>query len=283
MRKANASTEDYSKISYTARGVAYARSLTDIPFSKQIASFCGARQIPHQSKLLYKELSPYFEARYKVISDLLERTKCSNVLELAAGFSPRGLLLTQHSPAHYIEADLPQIVSEKNRLIKSLTGGAAPAGLEISPANVLDQNALLGLISRLPPGPVAVIHEGLLPYLTHTEKRTLALSIREILRRRSGTWITTDIMTIAEIQKTAPTIQLRRAVDKELENTGRDHRANAFTSQPAAHQFFTALGFRTKARRLNELCGPLSVPPGTAPKQFIAQQLSLHAWELTLS
>src|ERR1041385_1494837 len=84
------------KISPTAWGVAFRRTFTDIPLSKEI--FEALEEIrkkdSHQTEDFQRtsltDLAPYFEARYKMINHLLEQTGQTQVLELAAGMSPRG-------------------------------------------------------------------------------------------------------------------------------------------------------------------------------------------------
>lgn len=270
-------------ISYTALGVAYARKFSDIPFCKKIATLCDADNIPPYIRQLHLELSPYFEGRFKAITNLLKKSGCQNVLELASGFSPRGLIMAGDKTINYIEADLPGMLREKQMLLKTLVAqGAAtmPRNLRFFPLNVLDRDAFVVTANKFPNGPIAVAHEGLLVYFTHEEKQILANIIHDLLDGRGGVWVTTDILTQVDLMKTAPTKKDQDVIRLALKDTGRDYQTNAFVDMEDAKRFFRDLGFAFTIQTLGETAGEIASSHIGLAEERVQNQLSLNVWEL---
>lgn len=87
---------DHNRISPTAKITAYWRSLSGIPYSKEIAEAVGAKETARETIgdtiVMMGNISPaMFEARYKSINRGLAKCGITNVMELACGLSPRGL------------------------------------------------------------------------------------------------------------------------------------------------------------------------------------------------
>src|SRR5262252_5583589 len=104
---------DPSHISVTAKVSAYYRKFSDIAFAAEVATLIGAddafAEIVRDHGLEPDKLTfyaPMFEARYKSITQLIHELGASQVLELACGYSLRGLDLTQRGETHYVETDL---------------------------------------------------------------------------------------------------------------------------------------------------------------------------------
>ena len=95
--------KDYEEISSTAIVTSYPRIFTDIPYEKEIyewlSNYCN------EEVTLNKMLAPEIEARYKLTNKLLDNSGIKQVLELAAGYSSRGLIYSQKR-YNYVEMDL---------------------------------------------------------------------------------------------------------------------------------------------------------------------------------
>ena len=154
----------------------------------------------------------HFESRYWSINQLLENLTATNILEISSGFSFRGLDLSNKLPVYYIDTDLPNIITGKQRFIDAFkanrsqpsgdptsqppnqpSGSSTPGHYELSPLNALDPIAFQEIINKFPPGPLTIVNEGLLVYLDEKEKQQLAANIRKALLARGGNWITADI------------------------------------------------------------------------------------------
>jgi O-methyltransferase involved in polyketide biosynthesis len=117
--------------------------------------------------------APMFEARYKSITQLIRECEASQVLELASGYSLRGLDLTQHGSLHYVGTDLRDVVATKLELLTDVRRrhDIAPNSFHvIAVADVLDLDQLRAAAAGFKRDqPLMVLCEGLVGYLTREE------------------------------------------------------------------------------------------------------------------
>ena len=117
-------------------------------------------------------LEHFLLARHRIIDHLIDEQVAAGhvgqVVELAAGLSPRGLELTRRHPGlTYVEVDLPEMAARKEELLEAK--GADPRRHRAVAADVLDDRAFAEVFSG--PGSLldpargtAVVTEGLLNY-----------------------------------------------------------------------------------------------------------------------
>ena len=118
---------DSSRISVTAKLAAYYRRFSDIAFAAEVAELIDAEgafeEILREHGLAREKLTfyaPMFEARYKSITELIQKSGAAQVLELACGYSFRGLDLTQNDAIQYVEVDLSGVIETKRGLLEEL-------------------------------------------------------------------------------------------------------------------------------------------------------------------
>ena len=141
-----------------------------------------------QGRLLFEALQPaarasrllggptlegYLLARHAAIdarlTDAIERDEITQVVEVAAGLSPRGLRFCERYGARltYVEADLPDMAARKRRALeqaRSLTASHRVVSLDALRDG--DEGSLAALAQTLHPEQgLAIITEGLLGYL----------------------------------------------------------------------------------------------------------------------
>ena len=116
--------EAYEKISSTAKLVAHIRSFTDIPFTKEIAAASGAetdfQTLTGKSAEFMTQSAFNLEARYKTTDQIIARYRITQVLEIAAGLSPRGLAMTEDPNVVYVATDLPEILEQEKAIAESI-------------------------------------------------------------------------------------------------------------------------------------------------------------------
>lgn len=109
------------------------------------------------------------------------------IVEIAAGLSPRGLKMARELPdCTFIEVDLPDVVEEKQRRIKSARDLSIPPNLQWRMGDLATtplSDVLNGQKAHV------VCAEGLVGYLHHPQIVTLSQSIRETLHP-NGVFIT---------------------------------------------------------------------------------------------
>ena len=247
---------DYGKISPTAKITAYWRSLSDIPYSKEIAVAVRAEETARE--MLGDEivatggrLSPaIFEVRYKSIDDGLRRVGLTDVLELACGLSPRGLDIVSHGGT-YVGTDLPDMHAESSAVLRDIAARdrIPTTSLHLQSANVLEMSELEDAAHHFNGRSFAICNEGLLPYLNMEEKKKMAENIRALLVKKGGCWITTDIVfkvfrqSVAQLFGRNSLDAVRPAMKNIIAQTGRNILANDFADIGAAEKFYRELGF----------------------------------------
>lgn len=122
-------------------------------------------------------------ARHRLIdlrlTHMIETGEISQVIEIAAGLSPRGWRFMRQFPAlTYLEADLPHMVEHKRALLAK-----AGASHRVVPLDALAESALDDLVATLDPSKgTAIITEGLVNYF---DRETVAGMWRRFARALS--------------------------------------------------------------------------------------------------
>ncbi|HTR38162.1 MAG TPA: class I SAM-dependent methyltransferase [Bryobacteraceae bacterium] len=241
---------DFRQVSVTALVPAFARGeYTEIPWAKEMLAVLRDRgatlsSIPWSDGA--RGYASLFEARFRAVSRLVEEKGATQVLELAAGLSPRGMEFAQRGVV-YVEADLAESMTMKREVVTAILG-SVPDSLHLCAASVIDRAQLLACCSPFDSGrPVAVTMEGLLRYLTFEEKAQLAANVSEILRRYGGWWVTPDIHLKSWAER-----QSSEYRQSERELLGRSLDSNYFADLDHAQEFFEHCGFTVDSRPLLE-------------------------------
>jgi hypothetical protein len=241
---------DFRRVSVTALVTAFARGdHTAIPWAREIAAALrqrGASLPDGPWSEGARDIAAFLDARFRAVNRLLDEKSATQVLELAAGLSPRGMELAPRGVV-YVEVDLAESITVKREVVTAVLGSVPPS-LHLSAASVVDRAQLLACCAPFDPGqPVAVTTEGLLRYLTFEEKTHLAETVLEILRRYGGWWITPDIHLKSWVARQTPLLR-----QTELETLGRDLNSNYFADLDHARQFFEDCEFAVDSRPLLE-------------------------------
>lgn len=243
---------DFRQVSVTALVPAFARgAYTQIPWAKEMhdvlrdrgATLSGGGPWTEETA---RHVAPFFEARFRAVTRMLHEKGATQVLELAAGFSPRGMEMVSRGVV-YVEADLAESMAMKREVVTAVLG-AVPEGLHLCAASVVDRDELLACCAPFVDGqPVGIATEGLLRYLTFDEKTQLAATVHEILDRFGGWWITPDIHLQSMTRQQTPDYR-----QSETATLGRDLSPNYFADLGHAQAFFESCGFAVDSRPLLE-------------------------------
>lgn len=252
----------HERISPTAWGIAWRRTFTDIPYSIEIFEQLKKRHITNEgdfAKVMQApELTPMFEARYKICNKLLKQTGIKQVLEIAAGFAPRGLELTKDSASTFVELDLPNVIREKKQVVENILGKESRPNLHFVEGNALSKDDVVKAASIFQAGEVAVINEGLLRYLSHAEKTFVAKNILLILKERGGVWITPDIPLTGAFDKLSSGSAEAKKLTTDVDKMTGLNVSNYFKDEEEAVAFFEKLGFTIEKHLFTEVFNQLS-------------------------
>jgi methyltransferase (TIGR00027 family) len=191
-----------SNISDTARWVAVYRAwesarpdaLFSDPFAERLAGERGraiAAIAPRQARSGWPMVT-----RTKLMDDLIlvsVRDGCDCVLNLAAGLDTRPYRLTLPASLSWIEADLPGMVEEKDRL---LAGEKPVCHVSREKIDLSDARARAALLDRVLQGAskVLIVTEGLLAYLDDDVVRSLG---KDLASRPAIRWWLLDVTSPA--------------------------------------------------------------------------------------
>ncbi|MGN6262943.1 MAG: class I SAM-dependent methyltransferase [Ralstonia sp.] len=247
---------DSSLISVTAKVSAYYRQFSDIQFAQEASELIGARaafeKILSEHALKSENLTfyaPMFEARYKSITELIRKFDSSQVIELASGYSLRGLDLTRGGDIRYVETDLPGVIHTKLGLLEEIRRHhAIPPNAQhvVTAANALVFEEVQASAASLDPAQrLTVLCEGLIMYLSKAQTEVLARNIRRLLGGfASGCWITPDFTFRSEAANLSPDrVRLREAITG-VTQTQLD--ASAFDDEQDLIAFLGRLGLRVQ-------------------------------------
>jgi O-methyltransferase involved in polyketide biosynthesis len=284
---------DYSLISVTAKLAAYYRQFSDIPFAQEVAKRIGAQaafdQILREHGLEREKLTfyaPMFEARYKSLTQLILQSGAPQVLELASGYSLRGLDLSRSHQIRYVETDLPDVVTAKLSLLEDLRQhhGLPPSSQHVvATANALDLEQVRAVAAGLDRRqPLTVLCEGLIMYLSRTETEQLATNIHRLLGEfAGGSWITPDFTFRVETKDLPPErVRLREAI---MGVTQRQIDDSAFEDGHDLATFLGRLGFNLQVRgQVDETPSFSSLRAlGLPPESIDRMRANLRVWVMT--
>ncbi len=231
------STSRFTSISPSASSLIELKANTKIPFARETAALM-LNSGDSKRKVDFRKLI-HFENRYWSINNVLNKFPSVNILEFSSGYSFRGLDLCLKQNIHFIDTDLREVITIKERLQDSLIRNKhliLKGDLKMMSLNVFDLDAFQTVIKSFPPGPVVIINEGLLPYFDRKEKAKLCQVIQQVLKERGGYWITADVYvkdTLKHKEENAATSSFRR--EHHLEE-------NRFESYEDAEAFFKGCG-----------------------------------------
>ncbi len=284
---------EFSRISVTAKLAAYYRQFSDIAFAEEVATRIGANDVFEQILLDHglergqlTFYAPMFEARYKSITHLIRKSGASQILELASGYSLRGLDLTRSGAVRYVEADLPDVVATKLSLLDDVREqhGIASSPLHtVAVADALDFEQVRTAAAVFDRGrPLLVLCEGLIGYFARDETERLALNVHRLLAELGdGWWIVPDFSFKAELRGLPPErVRLREAITGITE---RQLDASAFEDSDDLATFLHGAGFDVQVRsQVDETPSFSSIPAlGLSPAWVERMRPALRLWVMT--
>lgn len=126
--------------------------------------------------------------RHTIINTLLKRSGCRQLIEIAAGFSPRGSMVSADPALQYYEIDLPEVVGlKRNQLSLSPAGQAVLARpnytLLAGDITALDFSQPFAAVSTF------VITEGIMMYFKREMQMAIWRVIAQFIARVGGEYV----------------------------------------------------------------------------------------------
>jgi O-methyltransferase involved in polyketide biosynthesis len=170
--------------------------------------------------------------------------------------------MTENSDVVYVATDLPEILDQERAIAEAILTrlNSSRPNLHFETANALDRESLskVSTIFRSD-RPLAIITEGLLPYLNREEKTVLASNIHEVLSRYRGVWIASDVHTRQYWEATLWLDEKRRERHNRIaSSTGSNLESNLFADEDDLRSYFSKAGFRIEEYQYSNMIQDLS-------------------------
>jgi O-methyltransferase involved in polyketide biosynthesis len=143
---------------------------------------------------LYRVLNPGWHSlrhtllhRHAGIEHLLRGSDCSQVIEIAAGFSPRGSAISADPAIRYFEVDLPPVIAAKRALLRTTPQGQMV--LRRKNLALLEGDVTAMEWNRFAACPSFVITEGLMMYFDRAAQMKIWRDIAEFVRINRGEYV----------------------------------------------------------------------------------------------
>lgn len=254
--------KSFDLISPTAFAVTYFRQFSDIPYAMELSQRVNAQAFVEQH--LGKNLDGclplllQIEARYKAIDHLITQFGYTQILELASGLLPRGMVMSENPNITFVESDLPAMVDLKQELVSKLIGNRPNLQFKAIDATQIPSQFPLHADYLREDCPVIILCEGLLSYLTFPEKERVCANIREVLSHYGGVWITPDLTTKQQYSMRQTNPAIKKAFQGIANATGRSMFDNSFNDMAYARQFFQEQGFCIEEHSMVEVIDELT-------------------------
>ncbi len=253
----------FDRISPTALLVTYARQFSDIPYAMEISELVDAQSVvkPYASNGIedLKSFAPVMEARYKAVNGLLAKFECRQIVELASGLLPRGMVMSENPEITFVESDLPLMIEQKRAVVDRLMGTRPNLHFAAIDATATPSQFPLNVDCLRLGEPIAIACEGLLQYLTLPEKQQVFANVRQMLQQYGGVWITPDLTTKqrrSQLRNYHPAME--RILNAIAQNTGRSTLDNSFENSDHLQQFVADQGFHLQSFSLIDILDQLS-------------------------
>lgn len=253
----------FDKISPTALLVTYARQFSDIRYAAEISELVDAQSVVKQYATNgvedLKYFAPVMEARYKATNGLLAKFGCRQIVELASGLLPRGMVMSENSEITFVESDLPLMIEQKRALVDRLIAPRPNLHFAAIDVTVTPSQFPVNAEYLRQGEQIAIACEGLLQYLTLPEKRLVFANVRQMLRQYGGVWITPDLTTKqrrSQLRNYNPATE--RILTAIAQNTGRSTLDNSFDNLEHLQQFVADQGFHLQTFSLIGILDQLS-------------------------
>jgi len=224
--------DQFDPVSPTAKVVGYLRSLDDsLQLSAELSMESEGQQILQDLGITNAEtqslMAVLFQSRYHAINAIIGQNATAQIIELAAGISPRGIQWSRTTPGTiYIESDLPQLMIHKAKLVRNCLRNETKLSrglLHCCAVDVLDRNSLQETLKSLDPTqPFTLVTEGLLLYFSETEMKQFWENIASILGAfPNASWVA-DLVTQHDLQQMfTDHADVARGVREIFSQTGR--------------------------------------------------------------
>lgn len=136
--------------------------------------------------------------RHLFMDEWIRAQQAKQVVEVAAGYSPRGLMFAGEG-VRYIEVDRPNVMAEKRRRCHGVPSDRLPCFVS---ADVTGDDFVARVLAECDPGlPTVIVNEGMSPYFPRNDYLLVLRRFAELARRLQAPFLT-DFYRAARSERT---------------------------------------------------------------------------------
>ena len=248
---------EFEMVSYTAYTSLFWLREAGVPEAAEYAKATGKKQLLFSGEIKnFEKLRPvntlYNEMRYTAVNQYIQQNGYKNVIDIACGFSPRGLYMPRHG-IRFIGAEFTAVAVNGNNYLKKCL---KPDELDMSSyvvADATDEEQMMQAADMMS-GPVCITMDGLMMYLTREKQASVLQNIKAILEKHGGCFITSDFSTRDFVMGASKVVhgeenagEIYRESAKVYEDLAdADFDQKFFDSDESAKQFISAQGLKAQ-------------------------------------
>lgn len=207
---------EFEMVSYTAYTSLHWLKEAGVPEAKEYAKAIGSRALLDKDAIPdYKTLAPinYFchEMRYAALNQYIDENGYKNVMDIACGFSPRGLVMAREGK-HFIAVELDAVAVAGNGYLQKCLGDDEKKLASYEAIDATDKQAMLAAADKMN-GKICVVIDGLMMYLSNDEQAKVLQNIKAILQKHGGCLVTADFVARDFITQAAVTMYGEKNAD----------------------------------------------------------------------
>lgn len=186
-----------SDVVYTAPIDLYWQAKAGIPEAVEYYKYIDAARILKPSEIpQYERIERinkiYHEIRYKASNDFIESENYTNVIDLGCGASPRCLYLARKK-INYVGTDLKDVVDVLSIYTPNFLNDDMKKYVKFVVADAADHEDMMNSAKGLD-GKICIVEDGLWMYLSRDKQKAMLESIRDILKKHGGCFVTSDFV-----------------------------------------------------------------------------------------
>lgn len=195
---AKVSAAEFEMVSYSALVKLQWLSYSGQPEAKKILKALRITNLYDQKNLpdyerLEKLNSIFQEMNYLSTVQYVQKNKYNNILDIGGGYTPRAVIFAREG-RKYFGAELAAVAVSAAEVMPEVIGKKYPKDITYDEVLVEDREAMLGAADEFN-GPICIIENGLMIYLTEDRATEMFKLIEEILQKHGGCFISTDYVT----------------------------------------------------------------------------------------
>ncbi|MEI6627434.1 MAG: hypothetical protein WCL61_02460 [bacterium] len=221
-----------SVISHKAMVVALMRAqITGLRYAPQIANLCGANDLVHgpfgdrisTMVSLFACLTEIQTGAVDfIVSAIRKQSGITNILELEADLSPRGMIASDDDDGlFYTETHSGQMAMRKREIARgAMCLESLPANLQILMLDATSGQNFRSLSKCFFDSPVLILTSGLLADLRDDQKLAVVRNIHALLCINGGAWVATDIAFTSLVCHVHINMVIRECLEALVQHTG---------------------------------------------------------------